>query len=87
MMPRLMLRLLLTDLHHMFTYFEQHGGNQVDAAEFRKVVPDALTAEDWFRFHNRCAPAPPPPPVPTACAGARGTTLILIRRLDLNPPP
>jgi hypothetical protein len=21
--------------------------------EFKKIFPDALSAEDWFRFHNR----------------------------------
>jgi hypothetical protein len=27
----------------------------LEGCEFKKVVPDALSAEDWFRFHGRYA--------------------------------
>ena len=54
LMPRCMLWMFRPDLYHMFLYFEKHGGNQVDIAAFKKVVPDAFSAEDWFRFYSRC---------------------------------
>lgn len=50
-MPILLRRLLLKDLHNMFLYFEA-GGPKGSAADFKKVIPDALSAEDWFRFHG-----------------------------------
>ena len=46
------------DLHHMCNYFEANGGvprAQERIAAFKAVVPNALSAEDWFRFHNRYA--------------------------------
>lgn len=49
--PILLRRFLLKDLHNMFLYFED-GGPKGTAAEFKKVVPNALSAEDWFRFHG-----------------------------------
>ena len=53
-MPILLRRWFLTDLHHMCVYFEENGGTKGEPAEFKKVVPNALSAEDWFRFHGRC---------------------------------
>ncbi len=43
---------LLKDLHNMFLYFEA-GGPKGTPDEFKKIVPDALSAEDWFRFHGQ----------------------------------
>lgn len=54
-MPIFLRRLFLNDLHHMFLYYEVHKGPRGTPEAFRKVVPDALTAEDWFRFHGRYA--------------------------------
>ena len=54
-MPIFLRRLLLNDLHHMFLYYEVQKGPRGTPAEFKKVVPDALSAEDWFRFHGRYA--------------------------------
>lgn len=51
-MPIFLRRLLLKDLHNMFLYFEA-GGPKGTPDEFKKVIPDALSAEDWFRFHGR----------------------------------
>ena len=58
-MPIFLRRLFLKDLHHMFLYYEVHKGPRGTPAEFKKVVPDALSAEDWFRFHNRYADGTP----------------------------
>jgi uncharacterized protein YbjT (DUF2867 family) len=52
-MPLFLRRLLLKDLHHMFLYYEVQKGPRGTPQEFKKVVPDALSAEDWFRFHAR----------------------------------
>lgn len=54
-MPLFLRRLLLKDLHHMFLYFEVQKGPRGTPEDFKKVVPNALSAEDWFRFHNRYA--------------------------------
>ncbi len=58
-MPIFLRRLFLKDLHHMFLYYEVHKGPRGTPDEFKKVVPDALSAEDWFRFHNRYADGTP----------------------------
>lgn len=50
-MPIFLRRLFLKDLHNMFVYFEA-GGPKGSAADFKKIIPDALSAEDWFRFHG-----------------------------------
>jgi len=50
-MPVVLRRLFLKDLHNMFLYFEA-GGPKGSPSDFKKVVPDALSAEDWFRFHG-----------------------------------
>jgi uncharacterized protein YbjT (DUF2867 family) len=53
-MPILLRKWLLKDLHHMFLYFEGVGPKG-EPEEFKKVIPDAHSAEDWFRFHGRYA--------------------------------
>jgi len=57
-MPIFMRRLLLNDLHHMCLYFEEKGLS-AEPDEFKRVIPDAFSAEDWFRFHNRYANGEP----------------------------
>jgi uncharacterized protein YbjT (DUF2867 family) len=57
-MPMLLRRLFLNDLHHMCLYFENEGLS-ADPKDFQTIVPDALSAEDWFRFHNRYANGEP----------------------------
>lgn len=54
-MPISLRRLLLKDLHHMFLYDEVKKGPRGTPEAFKKVVPDALSAEDWVRFHGRYA--------------------------------
>lgn len=51
-MPIFLRRLFLKDLHHMFLYFEVQKGPRGTPQAFKKIVPDALSAEDWFRFHG-----------------------------------
>lgn len=50
-MPVFLRRLFLKDLHNMFLYFEA-GGPKGKPEDFKRVVPDAFSAEDWFRFHG-----------------------------------
>lgn len=57
-MPIILRRLFLNDLHHMCLYFEEQGLS-AEPEDFKKVIPDALSAEDWFRFHNRYADGNP----------------------------
>jgi uncharacterized protein YbjT (DUF2867 family) len=52
-MPLFLRRLFMKDLHHMFLYYEVQKGPRGTPAQFKQVVPDALSAEDWFRFHGR----------------------------------
>jgi len=52
-MPLFFRRLFLNDLHHMFLYYELQKGPHGTPQEFKKILPDALSAEDWFRFHGR----------------------------------
>ena len=53
-MPRWIRRIFMNDLHHMCMYFEGgYKNSHVDIVNFRKLVPDAMTAEDWFRFNTR----------------------------------
>ena len=52
-MPLFFRRLFLKDLHHMFLYYEVQKGPRGTVADFKKIVPDALSAQDWFRFHER----------------------------------
>lgn len=51
-MPIFLRKLLLKDFHYMFIYFEDHKGPKGDPEDFKKVLPDAFNAEDWFRFHG-----------------------------------
>lgn len=57
-MPIFLRRLFLNDLHHMCLYFEQKGIS-AEPEDFKKVIADPLSAEDWFRFHNRYANGEP----------------------------
>lgn len=57
-MPIFLRRLLLSDLHHMCLYFEEQGIS-AEPDDFKRVIPDPLSAEDWFRFHNRYANGEP----------------------------
>jgi uncharacterized protein YbjT (DUF2867 family) len=52
-MPIFLRRLFLKDLHHMFLYYELQKGPRGTPQKFKTIVPDALSAEDWFRFHGR----------------------------------
>jgi hypothetical protein len=52
-MPIFLRRLFLNDLHHMFLYYEVQKGPRGTPEAFKKVIPEALSAEDWFRFHGR----------------------------------
>jgi len=58
-MPIFLRRWLLKDLHHMFLYYEVHKGPRGTPEAFKQVLPDALSAEDWFRFHGRYANGDP----------------------------
>ena len=51
-MPIFLRRLLLKDLHNMCLYFDV-GGPKGSPEEFKKLIPDAFSAEDWFRFHGQ----------------------------------
>jgi hypothetical protein len=37
----------------MFLYYEVQKGPRGTPEAFKKVIPEALSAEDWFRFHGR----------------------------------
>ena len=52
-MPKFFRKLFLKDLHHMFLYYEDEKGPKGSPEEFKKVLPDAMSAEDWFRFHGK----------------------------------
>ena len=54
-MPKILRSLFLKDLHHMFLYYEDEKGPRGTPEEFKKFLPDALSAEEWFRFHGRYA--------------------------------
>ena len=54
-MPLWARRLFFKDLHHMFLYYEVEKGPKGKPEDFKKVVPGAMSAEDWFRFHGRYA--------------------------------
>ncbi len=58
-MPIFLRRLFLKDLHHMFLYYEVKKGPRGTPEAFRTILPDALSAEDWFRFHARYADGTP----------------------------
>lgn len=67
-MPIFLRRLFLNDLHHMCLYFEEKGLS-AEPEDLKKILPDPLSAEDWFRFHNRYANGEPiiPEGMPTSC--------------------
>ena len=50
--PVFLRKLFFKDLHHMFLYYEVEKGPRGNPEDFREVLPDAFTAEDWFRFHG-----------------------------------
>lgn len=52
-MPIFLRRLFLKDLHHMCLYYEVQKGPRGTPEAFKKILPDALSAEDWFRFHGQ----------------------------------
>jgi hypothetical protein len=54
-MPIFLRKWFLKDLHHMFLYYEVQKGPKGTPEAFKKVVPDAMSAEDWFRFHGKYA--------------------------------
>ena len=40
---------------HMFMYYKVNKGPRGTPDAFQKILPDALSAEDWFRFHGHYA--------------------------------
>ena len=58
-MPIFLRRLFLKDLHHMFLYYEEQHGPRGTPEAFKQVVPDALSAEEWFRFVGHYANGDP----------------------------
>jgi uncharacterized protein YbjT (DUF2867 family) len=55
-MPKWLRRILLNDLHYMCLYFETgYPGSTCDLNAFREWVPDAMTADEWFLFHEKYA--------------------------------
>ena len=52
-MPIFLRRWFFKDLHHMFLYYEVQKGPRGTPEAFKKILPEALSAEDWFRFHGR----------------------------------
>jgi hypothetical protein len=55
-MPKWLRRLLLNDLHYMCVYFEKgYPESTANVEIFRKMVPDAMTADEWFLFHEKYA--------------------------------
>lgn len=53
-LPRWVLWLFMGDLYHMVTWFEAEGYS-ADVEAFRKIVPDAMDAEAWFRSKGQWA--------------------------------
>jgi len=54
-MPLFLRRLFLKDIHNMCLYYELEKGPKGEPEDFKKVVPNAFSAEDWFRFHGKYA--------------------------------
>lgn len=51
-MPLCIRSCMIPDLHNMCLYFETNDvSGSID--KFKSIVPDAMSAEDWFRFHGR----------------------------------
>lgn len=57
-MPIALRRLSLNNLHPMGLYFENEG-IAANPDDFKAIVPNAFSAEDWFRFHNHYANGEP----------------------------
>jgi uncharacterized protein YbjT (DUF2867 family) len=51
-MPKFLRKLFLKDLHNMFLYYEDEKGPRGTPQQFKKILPTAMSAEDWFRFHG-----------------------------------
>jgi len=52
-MPICLRSLFLSDLHHMCLFFERgYPESAVRIEDFKAVVPDAMDAEAWFRYHR-----------------------------------
>ena len=59
-MPKFFRWLFLHDLDQMCRYFEDgYPDSTVSIEEFKKVVPDALDAQGWFRFYGKYANGKP----------------------------
>lgn len=50
-----MRRRFLNDLQRMFFLMMECGTSPSSINAFKKIVPDAFSCEDWFRFHNKYA--------------------------------
>lgn len=51
-MPICARALFLGDLNHMCNMWEDgYKGSNANISTFKQVVPDAMTAQDWFKFH------------------------------------
>ena len=48
MVPRWLMWLFMRDMYHMANWFDA-GGYSADIDEFKKIVPDAMDASDWFK--------------------------------------
>jgi len=60
MMPKFVRWLFLNDMDQMCRYWEDgYPDSTVSIDEFKKVVPDALDAQGWFRFHGVYADGTP----------------------------
>ena len=53
-MPRCIMACLMPDLNHMVSFFED-GGFTVSIDDFKKVVPEALTLQQWFAAKGQWA--------------------------------
>ena len=53
--PKWLQYLFMRDLYNMIVYFEENPGlsKEVSIDKFKQVVPDAQSAEDWFRAKGK----------------------------------
>lgn len=59
-MPKFARSCFLGDLDAMCVFFEDgYPGTQCDIAAFKAVVPDAMDAEAWFKYHGHFADGTP----------------------------
>jgi len=80
-MPIFARKMFLSDLHHMCLYFA-NGNPAGRPDDFKKVVPGAFTAEDWFRWYNKYADGTPivaPPGYVYPKAGMSTIKALLLR--------